>query len=49
MSGYGWTFVDANGEEVGTSQRFDDSEAAEAWMGDCWRDLLENGVDGRVG
>jgi len=45
MSGYGWTYVDGNGEEVGHSNRFEDSEAAEAWMGDCWRDLLENGVE----
>ena len=45
MSGYGWTYVDANGEEVGHSARFEDSEAAESWMGDSWRDLLENGVE----
>jgi len=30
---------------VGHSARFEDSEAAEAWMGDSWRDLLENGVE----
>ena len=45
MSGYGWTYVDGNGEEVGSSARFEDSDAAEAWMGDSWRDLLENGVE----
>ena len=38
MSGYGWTYVDGNGEEVGSSARFEDSDAAEAWMGDSWRD-----------
>jgi len=27
------------------STPFEDSEAAEAWMGDSWRDLLENGVE----
>jgi hypothetical protein len=45
MSGYGWTYLDSYGVEVGHSARFEDSEAAEAWMGDSWRDLLENGVE----
>jgi hypothetical protein len=45
MSGYGWTYLDSYGEEVGHSARFEDSEAAEAWMGDSWRDLRENGVE----
>jgi hypothetical protein len=45
MSGFGWTYVDGNGEEVGRSHRFEECEAAEAWMGESWRDLLENGVE----
>ncbi|MFL5767351.1 MAG: hypothetical protein ACJ758_05830 [Actinomycetota bacterium] len=45
MSGYGWSYLDSYGEEVGRSAPFEDSEAAEAWMGDSWRDLLENGVE----
>jgi len=42
---FGWTYVDASGEEVGTSRRFPDAESAEDWMGDAWRDLLENGIE----
>lgn len=40
-----WTYVDGTGEEVGRSERFADAEAAEAWIGSCWQDLLENGVE----
>ena len=40
-----WSYLDASGEEIGTSQHFPDEEAAEDWMGNCWRDLLENGVE----
>jgi hypothetical protein len=42
---FDWTYLDANGEEVGTSRRFPDTEAAEDWMGNCWADLRENGVE----
>jgi hypothetical protein len=42
---YTWTYFDGTGEEVGRSQRFADSEAAEEWMGACWRDLYENGIE----
>jgi hypothetical protein len=44
MSVFGWTYVDGNGEEVGRSHRFEECDAAEDWMGESWRDLLENGV-----
>jgi len=40
-----WMFIDGVGEEVGSSQHFPDPEAAEDWMGMCWRDLYENGVE----
>jgi hypothetical protein len=40
-----WTYFDGVGEEVGRSQRFPDAEAAEEWMGTCWRDLCDNGVE----
>ena len=40
-----WTYVDGTGEEVGRSERFADAEAAEDWIGRCWQDLLENGVE----
>lgn len=42
---FGWTYHDAAGEELGVSERFADEEAAEAWMGSCWQDLLGNGVE----
>lgn len=42
---FAWTYLDGNGEEVGMSNRFPDAEAAEDWMGNCWRDLLENGIE----
>jgi hypothetical protein len=42
---FGWTYLDATGAELGASRTFPDAESAEAWMGDCWRDLLENGVE----
>ncbi|MEW6058673.1 MAG: hypothetical protein AB1551_00770 [Actinomycetota bacterium] len=42
---FAWAYLDGTGEEVGRSQRFADTEAAEEWMGACWRDLYENGVE----
>jgi hypothetical protein len=42
---FGWTYLDATGAELGTSHTFPDAEAAEEWMSDCWRDLLDNGVE----
>ncbi|HSL14796.1 MAG TPA: hypothetical protein VK962_00840 [Actinomycetota bacterium] len=42
---FGWTYHDGSGEELGSSQRFPDAEAAEEWMGTCWQDLLANGVE----
>jgi hypothetical protein len=45
---YAWTYLDESGQEVGRSSRFDDEEAADAWIGTSWRDLLENGVEAVV-
>jgi hypothetical protein len=42
---YGWSYLDGSGEELGSSQRFPDPEAAEAWIGTSWQDLLENGIE----
>jgi hypothetical protein len=42
---YAWTYLDGTGQELGSSQRFPDAEAAEEWMGSCWQDLFENGVE----
>ena len=40
-----WTYLDRAGEEVGRSRGFADADQAEDWLGGCWSDLLENGVD----
>ncbi len=42
---FAWTYIDGSGEEVGRSRHFSDAETAEDWMGNCWRDLAENGVE----
>ncbi len=40
-----WTFLDDSGEEIGASQHFADPESAEDWIGICWPDLPENGIE----
>lgn len=40
-----WTYMDENGEDVGSSQRFEDRESAEDWMGQSWSSLAEFGVE----
>jgi hypothetical protein len=45
---FGWTYVDASGEELGRSPNFPDAEAAEDWIGSSWQDLAENGVEAVV-
>jgi hypothetical protein len=42
---YAWSYFDGTGQEVGRSRSFSDADQAEEWMGDCWRDLFENGVE----
>jgi hypothetical protein len=42
---FGWTYLDENGEDVGTSHHFDDRDAAEDWMGQSWPSLAEFGVE----
>lgn len=42
---FDWAFIDANGEEIGRSQRFADVEAAEDWIGGSWQDLAECGIE----
>jgi hypothetical protein len=42
---FDWRYVDESGNELGTSRRFTDQTAAEAWMGEAWSDLRERGVD----
>lgn len=40
-----WTYLDAAGDQVGESEAFEDRQAAEAWLGDTWSDLLQRGVE----
>ena len=40
-----WRYLDASGGEAGTSERFADREAAEAWMGEPWAELLDRGIE----
>ena len=37
---FGWTYVDAAGDEMGKSRHFPDAESAEEWMRACWADLV---------
>ena len=43
--GFHWSYIDDRGEEVGHSTAFEDREEAEEWLGACWSDLLERGVE----
>lgn len=40
-----WMYLDANGNELGRSEPFDDSDSAEEWMGRAWQGLADIGVD----
>ncbi|MDQ4005345.1 MAG: hypothetical protein M3135_03465 [Actinomycetota bacterium] len=40
-----WRYLDAAGAETGTSVTFEDRESAEAWLGETWAELLDQGVE----
>jgi hypothetical protein len=44
-----WRLEDADGNELvgkeGSEQTFPSQSDAESWVGEIWRDLLEDGVD----
>ena len=42
---FSWRYLDANGDEAGRSDPFDDRAAAEAWMGERWEELLAEGYE----
>ncbi len=42
---FGWMYMDGDGNDVGASDRFEDPDAAESWMGQSWEGLLEVGVE----
>ena len=45
MTVFAWTYLDTDGNELGHSVRFEDPEAAEAWISISWQDLAANGVE----
>ncbi len=45
MAGWQWVLHDAGGNEMRASEEFESKEAAEAWMGQVWADLLDEGAD----
>ena len=42
---FAWRYLDGDGGELGVSDRFADREDAESWMGECWADLRDRGVE----
>jgi len=45
MSVFDWAYLDAEGNELGRSARFEDPDAAEEWISVSWQDLVANGVE----
>ena len=43
--GFLWRYLGPEGGQRGESEAFSDREAAEAWMGEAWSDLLAKGVE----
>ena len=41
---FAWDYLDADGSAIGRSETFSRREEAEAWMGDAWEELLDQGV-----
>jgi hypothetical protein len=42
---FAWRYLDGGDQEVGSSETFPDQEAAEAWLGEAWPGLLQQGVE----
>ena len=45
MSEWCWVLHDADGKDLRTTDGFPTKEAAEAWMGDHWSELLDEGAE----
>lgn len=41
---FDWRYFNTDGEEVGASERFEDQNSAEAWVGTSWEQLVADGV-----
>jgi hypothetical protein len=42
---FAWRYLDANGDVLAGSGRFGSRADAEAWLGETWADLLDDGVE----
>jgi hypothetical protein len=42
---FSWRYEDGDGNDLGSSDPFPDRDAAEAWMGEAWEDLLDRRVE----
>ncbi len=40
-----WRYLGSEGQSLGSSEPFDDRQAAEEWMGEAWSGLLRDGVE----
>ena len=40
-----WRYLDTNEQDVGSSEPFEDVEAAEAWLTQEWASLRDRGVE----
>lgn len=40
-----WVLHDAAGTDLRSTEPFESKEAAEAWMGDHWAELLDEGAE----
>lgn len=42
---FAWRYLNSSAEEIGVSARFEDADAAEAWLSEAWQDLRGRGVE----
>ncbi len=45
MAAFRWLLYDASGDTLRATEPFSSKEDAEAWMGDTWMALLEEGAE----
>lgn len=41
---FDWQYFNTAGEDIGASEQFEDQVSAEAWVGEAWEGLVEQGV-----
>ena len=45
MAGWQWVLHDQSGNDLRSSEEFESKESAEAWMGQVWAELLDEGAE----